>query len=197
MTRDSGRSPLCVRDARGSGSDGRDQAGQVAVLGLRADMGPAPGHERGVLSMAVIEDVRPLARGWSARTRSRERQVKVRRQADRLRVVLPRLEGDGLRVLEGGACCARPERAAQVPDAVGATSIGRLTDTLTKCLAQGRGVLHCIAHTRYTHVWTPDFVAAPADILLTLRLEKHQRPPPDNSGIGPDLRFYLGSGGRI
>ena len=35
-----------------------------------------------------------------------------------------------------------------------------------------------------THVWTPDFVAAPADILLTLRLEKHQRPPPDNSGNG-------------
>jgi len=29
-----------------------------------------------------------------------------------------------------------------------ATSIGRLTDTLTKCLTQGRGLLHCTAHRR-------------------------------------------------
>src|SRR4051794_29241079 len=53
-------------------------------------------------------------------------------------------------------------------------------------------VPHQAAHRRLTaplaaadtHVWIPDFVAAPADILLTLRLEEHQRPPPDDSGNG-------------
>ncbi len=48
----------------------------------------------------------------------------------------------------------------------------RLTDSLTKCLTAPLTAADA-------HIWTPDFAAAPADILLTFGPIKHQRRPPD------------------
>src|SRR3954469_3344551 len=78
--------------------------------------------------------------------------------------------------------CAAPPRHPRTGrgDAclTAATSIGGLTDTLTTCLTQGRGKYFTGPLTAAdTHVWTPTSrqrLLSPADILLTLTLERHQ-----------------------
>src|SRR3954467_15962658 len=99
----------CVCDARGTDSDGRDQAERVADTGRRADGRPGRRHDRRVLSMAAIEDVRPLGEGLE-----RSYQVYVR---GRLKFRVEQLVYVAFSLDESvmGFAFPKEERAALVP----------------------------------------------------------------------------------